>query len=165
MKPRMSPEELDAWDNRRQKRKAREEEAVSMAREVGPMIGFDRAYTNENFPKFLVSPASPGLANPSEVDKWLTRNRERITWEFLFAIQKMAFRAGMSHAKRMTALKKNRKAKEWVNQEWEARTDLGQSKNSFGRQYAPMVKKRFPKDSAAVTPDTIARYWLPKGKA
>lgn len=133
-----------------------------MAREVGPMIGFDRAYTNENFPKFLVPPASPGLANPSEVDKWLTRNRERITWEFLFAIQKMAFLAGMSHDKRMTAQKKHLKPKEWVLQHWEARTDLGQSKASFARQYAPLVKKLF---SVTVTPETIARDWLPKGKA
>jgi hypothetical protein len=162
----MRPEEIDAWADRKKKREAREKEAVSMAREVGPMIGFDRAYTNENFPKFLVPPASPGLANPSEVDKWLTRNRDRITWEFLWAIHKMAFKAGIAHTKRMAAMKKNEDPKEWVLQQWKDRPDPGQSKRSFGRQYAPLVKKKFPKKaSAAVTPETIARDWLPKGKA
>ena len=65
---------------------------------------------------------------------------------------------------RKSAQSKNAEPRAWVLSEWQNRTDKGQSKASFARQYATLVKKRFPKDSAAVTPETIARDWLPKAK-
>ncbi len=64
---------------------------------------------------------------------------------------------------RKAAQSKNAAARSWVLSEWENRTDKGQSKASFARQYAPMVKKKFPKISSPVTAETIARDWLPKG--
>ena len=65
---------------------------------------------------------------------------------------------------RKSAQSKNAEPRAWVLSEWQNRTDKGQSKASFAKQYAPLVKKRFPKDSAAVNPETIARDWLPKDK-
>jgi len=57
------------------------------------------------------------------------------------------------------ASKKNADPRAWVLKEWSGRTDHGQSKASFARQYASLVKAKFGLD---VTPDTIARDWLPK---
>jgi len=47
----------------------------------------------------------------------------------------------------------------WVASEWDQRADLGQSKAAFSLQYAHLVKKKF---GFTITPDTIARAWLPK---
>ena len=49
----------------------------------------------------------------------------------------------------------------WVVDAWFSRIDKGQSKAAFARQYAALVKQRF---DISVTPDTIARDWLPKPK-
>lgn len=57
------------------------------------------------------------------------------------------------------ARKKNAAPRAWVLKEWNGRTDHGQSKASFARQHASLVKANFDLD---VTPDTI-RDWLPKG--
>ena len=70
---------------------------------------------------------------------------------------------GSSRA-RKAAQSKNAGPRAWVASEWESRTDKGQSKMSFARQYAQLLRKQFP-DSAAVNPETIYRDWLPKGKA
>lgn len=70
---------------------------------------------------------------------------------------------GSARARKAAKLK-NDKPRAWVLSEWNKRTDKGQSKASFARQYAPMVKKRFPNDPAGVTAETIARDWLPKAK-
>lgn len=66
------------------------------------------------------------------------------------------------------ATKKNEAPRAWVLTEWENRTDKGQSKASFARQYAALAKIKFRdadkgKD-LTVTPETIARGWLPKAK-
>jgi hypothetical protein len=59
------------------------------------------------------------------------------------------------------ASKKNEQARAWVAQQWRDRSDLAQSKAAFANDIAPMVRKKF---SNGLTADTIARYWLPKGK-
>jgi hypothetical protein len=50
-------------------------------------------------------------------------------------------------------------ARRWVRDEWFDRTDKGQSKAAFARQYSALVKQKY---GISVTPDTIARDWLPK---
>ena len=67
---------------------------------------------------------------------------------------KASFAASQKH-------KKNDAPHDWVLSEWKNRTDQGQSKDSFGRQYAQLVNKRF---GLTVTPGTISRDWLPKTK-
>jgi hypothetical protein len=64
------------------------------------------------------------------------------------------------HATHIAQLK-NETARLWVLQEWENRTDQGQKKAPFARQFAPLVKKKF---DLIVTPETIARDWLPSTK-
>jgi hypothetical protein len=67
-----------------------------------------------------------------------------------------------SEQARKNAQSKNGAARAWVLSEWEGRTDRNQGKAAFSRQYSPLVKQKF---SLLVTSDTIARDWLPKGKA
>lgn len=57
------------------------------------------------------------------------------------------------------ASKKNANAREWVRQQWKNRTDTGQPKASFARQYAQLVMQQF---KIKVGADQIAREWLPK---
>lgn len=64
------------------------------------------------------------------------------------------------HARKMAGLK-NATARAWVSGEWKSRPDKGQSKAAFARQHALLVKSKF---GLAVTSETIARDWLPKGK-
>lgn len=59
------------------------------------------------------------------------------------------------------AKSKNAKPRAWVISKWETRIDKGQSKSSFAQQYALLVKSKF---DLLVTPSTIERGWLPKGK-
>ncbi len=61
---------------------------------------------------------------------------------------------------RHVAMAKNSRPRDWVREQWRERPDKGQSKAAFARQYAPLVKRRF---DVPVTPETIARDWLPKG--
>ena len=70
-----------------------------------------------------------------------------------------AAKQAISKQAAQNASQKNAKPRAWVLKEWENRSDLGQSKGSFARQYVPLVKKRF---SVPVTEDTIKRDWLPK---
>lgn len=98
---------------------------------------------------------------------WLLKNKNLDLLFFVHLIEaagEVALALGYSKHKAAAAKAKNAKPRAWVLSEWQSRTDQGQSKASFARQYAPLVKKRFPKDSAAVTPETIARDWLPKVK-
>lgn len=60
---------------------------------------------------------------------------------------------------RKSAQSKNAEPRAWVLSEWQNRTDKGQSKASFARQYAPLVKAKF---DVLVNADTISRDWLPK---
>lgn len=80
-------------------------------------------------------------------------------WDYESVLQPLERRFMSVQASRMAA-KKNLGPREWVKNEWAARSDKGQSKASFARQYAPLVKKRFGVD---VTPEQISRVWLPKG--
>ena len=105
---------------------------------------------------------------PAEFEQWLQSHEPLDRWFYIHLIEaagKKALEIGYSQHKSAVAKSKNAEPRAWVLSEWTNRQDRGQSKASFARQYAPMVKKRFPKDSAAVTPETIARDWLPKGKA
>jgi len=80
-------------------------------------------------------------------------------WDYESVLQPLERKFMSLQASRMAA-KKNLEPREWVKNEWAARSDTGQSKASFARQYAPLVKKRFDVD---VTPEQISRVWLPKG--
>ncbi|MBK6558565.1 hypothetical protein [Candidatus Skiveiella danica] len=100
-------------------------------------------------------------------ERWLQDHEPLDRWFYIHLIEAAGAKAlelGYSQHKSDIAKSKNAQPRAWVLSEWHNRTDKGQSKASFARQYAPIVKKRFPKDSAAVTPDTIAREWLPKAK-
>ncbi len=102
-----------------------------------------------------------------EFERWLKEHEPLDRWFYVHLIEaagKKALELGYSQHKSDIAKSKNAAPRAWVLSEWNNRTDQGQSKASFARQYAPMVKKRFPKDSAAVTAETIARDWLPKAK-
>ena len=69
-------------------------------------------------------------------------------------------RLTVSLAASEAASMKNRPAREHVAKLWAERSDLGQSKASFARMIEHEVKRKF---GVSVTPDRIARYWLPKG--
>lgn len=64
-----------------------------------------------------------------------------------------------SEQARKNAQSKNGTARAWVLSEWRNRTDQTQKKAAFSRQYSSLVKNKF---SLLVTPDTIARDWLPR---
>ncbi|MDO9199299.1 hypothetical protein [Rhodoferax sp.] len=66
-----------------------------------------------------------------------------------------------SEQARKNAQSKNGTVRAWVLSEWNARTDKDQGKAAFSRQYSTLVKKEF---GLLVTPDTIARDWLPKAQ-
>lgn len=70
-----------------------------------------------------------------------------------------AAKEAISNEKRNAARSKNSTERQFVLSAWESRTDKGQSKASFARQYAGLVKTKFLTE---VTADTIARDWLPK---
>jgi hypothetical protein len=66
-------------------------------------------------------------------------------------------RLSIALAASRAAKSKNQPARDWVASEWRNRADKGQSKASFARMLAPLVKKKF---GVSVTPDRIARYWV-----
>lgn len=70
-----------------------------------------------------------------------------------------AVQQAVSKRAAQNASMKNAEPRAWVQKEWENRSDLGQSKSSFARQYVLLVKQRF---SVLVTDETIKRDWLPK---
>lgn len=57
------------------------------------------------------------------------------------------------------ATEKNAVAREWVCAAWAGRSDASQSKGSFARQYAALLKQRF---GVSLTDRQIAERWLPK---
>lgn len=73
----------------------------------------------------------------------------------------LAAKQAISNDKRKAAKSKNIKARSFVLSKWEIRTDQGQSKAAFARQYAELLRRNY---SLNVTPDTIARDWLPTAK-
>jgi hypothetical protein len=77
------------------------------------------------------------------------------------SIERQAVRKAIAKRAAEAAAGKNSNPRAWVLIEWAKRTDRGQSKSAFARQYAPLVKKQF---GLIVNPDTIARDWLPKAK-
>lgn len=84
-----------------------------------------------------------------------TRSRESAFSE----IKHEAAKSAISQQAAQRARSKNIAARAWVLTQWAARTDKGQSKASFARQHAMLVKHSFDVD---VLPDQIAREWLPK---
>lgn len=83
------------------------------------------------------------------------------TWSLIEFAGRRALKEGVSKRTSDAAKSKNAMPREWVLRQWQTRTDKGQSKAAFARQHAALVKRRFDLD---VTPDTIGRDWLPKGK-
>lgn len=81
-------------------------------------------------------------------------SRSTLPDELFYFVKKEALSARAS----MAARSKNIKPRAWVVTAWSSRLDKDQSKAAFARQYAPLVKKRY---GLAVTPETIARDWLP----
>ena len=78
---------------------------------------------------------------------------------FLFDERTKAIKSAISERAKKHAEGKNRTPRAWLIVEWSRRTDKAQSKASFARQYAPLVKRKF---DLIVTSETIARDWLPK---
>jgi hypothetical protein len=141
-------------------------ETRQSASEIWAWLGLDREHANAFLGskaaggKFYLSPAILGVADYEKVAVWMSENAARVTPELLVHIAALGFMAGRSDVKKRQAAAKNESARSWVFMQWILRTDKGQSKAAFARQYAALVKHRFPKIS--VTPDTIARDWLPK---
>lgn len=83
---------------------------------------------------------------------------ELSVWHFLVSDE--SIKAARSQMARSSARAKNAKPREWVVKKWRERPDAGQSKAAFARQHAALVKAKY---RIEVTPETIARDWLPKG--
>lgn len=83
---------------------------------------------------------------------------ECVLW-LLAENRRLAQALAASEAASRAASMKNHAARDFVTGAWAARTDRGQSKQSFARAIAHEVRRRF---SVTVTPDRIARYWLPR---
>ena len=58
---------------------------------------------------------------------------------------------------RKIANTKNAEEKQWVLEQWKAKTNKSLSKQAFAKQHAALVKSKFQLEVSA---DTIARYWL-----
>lgn len=119
---------------------------------------------NELFWKLKTAKDDPKIEFNQEVVRFIDSMIALIApasghWDFERVFAPLETRLKSEHASR-AAKKKNAAPRSWVQREWGDRTDRGQSKASFARQYAPLVKKRFDLD---VTQETIKRDWLPKG--
>lgn len=80
---------------------------------------------------------------------------------FFWCEKHKAAQEALSNQASQAAKQKNKLPREWVLSAWTSRPDRAQKKAAFSRQYALLVKKEF---DLIVTPDTIARDWLPKAK-
>ena len=103
-----------------------------------------------------------GAINLHFLEQWLAENQPLDRWFFVHLIEVAGQRfldRSIASYRAEIARSKNAAPRAWCLSQWESRTDKGQSKASFARQYAPMVKKSF---SLIVTPETIARDWLPR---
>lgn len=75
----------------------------------------------------------------------------------------------VSHSKRAWAIAKNKniQVRTWVIDEWNRRTNLAETKESFADRYSEQIRRKF-KDSKGNPLDikarTIETDWLPKGK-
>lgn len=99
-----------------------------------------------------------------EMRRWIRKNEPLDRWFFIYLIEaaaEMALGLGYSQHKSDIAKAKNATPRAWVLTEWAIRTDKQQSKAAFARQYVGLVKACY---GVRVTPETIARDWLPKGK-
>lgn len=95
---------------------------------------------------------------------WLSKNQPLDRWFFVHLIEVAGRRfldQSFSAHKAEIARSKNAAPRKFVLGEWTNRPDAGQSKAAFSRQFAPLVKRHF---DLSVTPETIARAWLPKDK-
>ena len=158
---------INAIFDANRKNERRHHEAVEALKEVWPEMGFDLEQARAHLSKEdgtgrqKIKVSVLGMLNIHAIDAWIKRNPQRVTAHLLFQIAQAGFAAGKSQVQRATAAKKNEEPRAWVRCEWRDRSDKGQSKAAFARQYAALVKRRFDLD---VTPDTIVREWLPKGK-
>ena len=97
------------------------------------------------------------------LESWLAKNQPLDRWFFVHLIEVAGQRfldKSYSAHKAEIARSKNAVPRAFVLSAWADRSDRGQSKESFGKQFAPLVKKQFDLN---VTSGTIARDWLPKG--
>lgn len=140
-----------------------------------PLDAFER-YTKELFtPETRSWMRLSEVIDAAQVDPAISSNPEAV--EFLSMMKTLAAPAWghwklshvlqplVDHVKsenaRIAASQKNEAPRLWVLSKWESRTDQGQAKAAFARQYAPLVKKEF---GLIVTPETIARDWLPRAR-
>ena len=114
--------------------------------------------TAYDHPAVRAEPAAQSVLN-SAIDqlKWLATDPE-LPDAFVAMANDIACSAIAEHAAEK-ARAKNAEPRAWVRSKWDARTDKGQSKAAFARQYALLVKQRF---NVLVQPEHIAREWLPK---
>lgn len=98
------------------------------------------------------------------LENWREKNQPLDRWFFVHLIE-VAGRhfvdKSFSMHKADIARSKNKGARAFVLEQWQTNNDPGQSKAAFARQLVPLVKRAF---DLVVTPDTIARDWLPKIK-
>ncbi len=110
------------------------------------------------FLQFYFTP--DGSIHTSEMAEWLEKKGALDRWFFVHLIeiagQKFVEQAHSAH-KAEIARAKNAAARAWVLEHWLGRADKKQSKASFGRQFAHLVKINF---DASVAPETIYRDWL-----
>ncbi len=136
-------------------------EARARVTEVWSFVGYDRGSLSKWVLPRDWKKAGAGAVDFDKMAAWITSNPGAMTPEFLFTLAGKGFIAGRKAQSIAAASSKNEKAREWALSEWMNRPDTGQGKAAFGRQYAPLVKKKF---RLPVTPETIARDWLPKSK-
>ena len=96
--------------------------------------------------------------------QWLDENQPLDRWFFVHLIE-VAGQRFLNHSysadKAAIARSKNAKPRAWCLKQWQNRSDTAQRKTEFARQFAPLVKRHF---GLIVSPNTIARDWLPKVK-
>ncbi len=74
-------------------------------------------------------------------------------------ITSLAKKQAISDDRQKAAKSKNLTERNFTLAAWQSREDKGQKKAAFGRQYANLIKSKY---GTVVTPETIARDWLPK---
>lgn len=79
--------------------------------------------------------------------------------EAFMPISSQAKKEAISDDRRKAARSKNLTERTFTVNAWQSREDKGQKKAAFARQYANLIKSKY---GTVVTPETIARDWLPK---
>ena len=99
------------------------------------------------------------------LESWLAKNQPLDRWFFVHLIevagQRFLDKSNSAYKSEIARLK-NAVPRAFVLSAWTERSDQGQSKAAFARQFAPLVKREF---GLVITPETIARDWLPKDKS